>query len=222
MAIISYKHNLIIVRPPKTGSSSFHLSVVDSGILGEDDIYSGLNLMRNQGYVPTKGIYRHNTPQMLLDKKHITEEQLRSFKILTTIRQPISRYISAFFFSTKLRRKPNNLKTFKRLINKPNTAKRFVNSLGPCQSAYFKVDGKYLTNMLVVPTPKINECAKHLIDKYNGKYVEHDLKSDIKPEWAKPHYTEWLDQTHIDILEDILQKENEEYQYVMTNNQYKI
>jgi len=224
MAIISHKHKLIILRTPKTGSSSFHLSIVDSGILGKDDSYTGLNVMfqgERKGNYDAKKFYRHSTPTMLFKKELITEEELHSYTKIITIRNPIERYISSFFFTKKLRRKSSGLVILKKHI-KGRRAAQLDGSLGPRQSTFFKHDDEYLENMVVVPTPRIDDCVEHLIDKYNGKIIKHQLKSDIKPDWAKPHYTEWLEQEYIDIIENFLEKEIQEYQYVMANNQYKI
>ena len=219
MAIISHKHKLIIARPTKTGSSSFHASIVLSGMLGEQDMFSKLDVLSKLKHEPK--LYWHWTPHNILRRHYVTEDQFNEYEIITTIRHPLERYISAFFFMAHLRKSSNNINVFKNLIRSKGAAIHDT-KLGSKQSEYFKHNGEFIKNLIVVPTHKINVCVSDLINTYGGVYKEpQKLKTQMKPDWAKPHYSTWLSSADIKILKALLMEEIEIYYHVRANNEYQ-
>lgn len=188
-------------------------------MLGKGDFFSKLDVLSKLKFDPK--LYWHWTPHNMLRNRYVTEEQFNDYETITTIRHPIERYISAFFFVTYLRKSSNSITAFKHLIRSNKAAIHDV-SLGSKQSAYFKHHGEFIKNLTVVPTHRINECVLHLINRYGGVYKEHQqLKNQMKPDWAKPHYSTWLSVADIKILKALLMEEIEIYYHVRANNEYQ-
>jgi len=188
-------------------------------MLGEQDLFSKLDVLKHLPFTPK--LYWHWTPHNILRKRYVTEEQFNDYEIIATIRHPIERYISAFFFLTYLRKSSNSVNSFKALIRSKKAAIHDI-SLGSKQSEYFKHHGEFIKKLTVVPTHKINVCVLDLINTYGGTYKEpQQLKTQMKPEWAKPHYSTWLNSSDIKILKALLMEEIEIYYHVRANNEYQ-
>ncbi len=219
MTIISNDHKFIYTRPTKTGSSSTQTMIVNSGILGENDLFSKLGSLRFKNHDPN--LYHHWTPEQLKKYNYIDQNMIENYKFLVTINNPIDRYISAYTFFHTVNNFEHDLNSFKRLLRSKN-AYNFNIKLGKAQFEYFKIDNNWIPGLNVIPIDKINEYIQNFIKIYNGEYSEYNLKSKMKANWAKIHYSNWLNNSDITILKSVLEKELEEYYYVKNHFEYKV
>ncbi len=220
--IISKKNGFIFVRVLKTGSTSAHAMLINSGILGPNDIYSGY---RNNVFdkptasqnIPTsingkqireispydipKEIYvkgdgtfpmlGHLAPTEMVGLGLITEEELMKYTLIGGIREPIERFLSAWFFYCDLVKKPKTkqaiLSDFKKEISMPNTF------LGKSQKNYFEYNGKLLKNIRVIRQEDLNKELENVIHQYGGTISKFEtLKNHHRPAWSRQPYKDWL------------------------------
>lgn len=230
--IVSYENNFVFVRVLKVGSTSCQAMLVDSGILGEADIYTGYRNDVND--VPVSGknlpsltveqvrgvspyaipkdilvenqlfpLLGHLTPTEMVRLGIISETQLQNMTLVGVIREPIQRFISAWFFSCYLEKVPNNREA---LINKLETSCEVHTFLGKTQKNFFEYEGELVKNRLVWETKSLNESISHFVAENNGdisKFVSY--KSQYRPDWSKRPCSEWLPKRLIDKLEDYLE-----------------
>ncbi len=242
--IISKKNGFVFSRILKTGSTSAQAMFMSSGILGDDDIYSGYRnseadpkvsgrnipseinekkLREISPYRIPKKIYvkdatgpllGHVTPTEMVRLGLITEEELKKLTVIATVRDPIDRYISAWFFLCELLQLPKTkealIDNLKRKAELPNTF------LGKTQRNHFEYEGELLKNIEVIDYVNLNDKLDEIISRYGGSIPEYQsLRSSYRPSWSKEPYINWMPAEVIDTLQDLMKDDVEFY------NRYK-
>jgi hypothetical protein len=134
---ISHKYKLIFLRTPKTASSSLSEWFIKN-IPDPQAIYTPVEDSKTPGTLDQKIInkykinfkYYHFTIQDLVRENIITDQQARTYRVISVLREPIDRQKSLFYFYAKwkARGKPLDLKMYKALapngqfLGEPNSA----------------------------------------------------------------------------------------------------
>ena len=101
--IISYSNNFVVLRPPKTGSTSLVFYFFKSGLVAQQDLYSVDTQLEGKlgSFLPHKPKY--------LYPYHITFEELYNKKLVvsdmpcvSTIRNPIERVSSHYYYKKSI------------------------------------------------------------------------------------------------------------------------
>jgi len=233
--IISHKHKLIFVRPSKTGSSSAQATIVNSGILGPDDLYTGwrngvnetptqakgfkditcadirkispYNIPKNL-YVDESGPYPllgHLTPAEAVRLGVLTEQQLLDYKVISILRHPFERFLSAWFFGRKLQDLPNDIYSLEREIQY-NISEIINPYLGKWQIDYITYENQLLPNAEIIPYKHLNESLKRIIESFGGSVpeVEYKLKKQYRPDWSRNPYMNWMNINYVKYVDDFI------------------
>ncbi len=243
--IISKKHKFIFVRVLKTGSTSAQAMLINSGILGPDDIYSGYQKncrgkhSKGQNIPPTitasqirdislydidrdsqinkqirpndDGTYAllgHLTPTEMVRLDLLkTEKELMQYKIIGTVRDPIDRFVSAWFIYCDLVGMPKTIESLQTLFRKGQPTEDPVFSKS--QKNYFEYEGKLLKNIEVIDYTLLNERLTEIVGRYGGEISEFEsLESHHRPEWSKRvSYRQWLPPEIIAWLENVFSED---------------
>ncbi len=93
--IISHSHNFIFVRIPKNGSSTTQVLLADSGLACEGDIVTHVKGLK---FKPTLARMGHANFSQMIARGYITPNMLDGYEVVMTLRNPISRFKSAYMF----------------------------------------------------------------------------------------------------------------------------
>lgn len=203
--IISHKHKLIFVRPSKTGSSSAQATIVNSGMLGPEDLYTGWrngvletpteskgfnnitcsdirkvspHTIPKNLYVDESGPYPllgHLTPSEAVRLKVLTEEQLLEYKTISILRHPFERFLSAWFFGRKLQDLPNDIYSLEKQIQY-NISEITNPYLGKWQIDYITYENKILPNAELIPYEHLNDSLKIIIENCGGTISKNQYR----------------------------------------------
>ena len=238
--IISHKHKFVFSRPLKVGSSSSQAMLVESGILGDEDVYTGyrdsveapLTPFQNcpdltcaelrrlspypipplpvdeSGPMPLLG---HLTPTEMLLLGLITEDVLETYTFVSILREPIDRYLSAWFFEKKLQSQLNSFEALREDIENSHYPCTF---LGKTLKDYFTCKTLPLPNTHILHTETLTNDLTHFIRLYGGKVGEKWLKAGRVNSWAKTPYRDWLPAPLIKKLKKMMQEDFEFYYQV--------
>lgn len=238
--IISRTHRFIFTRPLKVGSSSAQAMFINSGILTDEDSYSGYRdsvdspttsfknvppltckdvrrvspypipaslLVDESGPLPLLG---HVTPTEMVRLGLISQDELDTYTFVSIIRNPISRYLSAWFFDKTLQGEDKILSELCDDIYAGYIPHSF---LGRGVQDYFTHEGKAIKNAVYLRTEALFEDINRFLEKFGYSVdQDHRLKANNKPEWACKHYSNYLPGKAIVTLHHILQSEIEFYQ----------
>lgn len=272
--IISFKHKFIYVSIPKIATTSAHAMFNDSGILGDQDIFTGYREDATGGTmakdVPPRNLpvmttdeigFIHERPvvghtfkgkvvytnptsvkftKIVLDKigpeayekmnqvnllKNLTLqeiincgiisiEELQSYQVYGFIRDPIERYISAFFFERYSMGLPATKQDLIGAVYALDHSYGPISFINRPYSLFFECQGKRYGQPLDYRDYKYH--MKRIIESYGGTFPESmpNLKGDIRPEWSRQPYKNWIPKDCLDTLGTIL---GEDIKYYLEN-----
>ena len=168
--------------------------------------------VKGDGRFPLLG---HSTPTEMVRLKFLSESDLKKFTTYGIVREPIDRFLSAWFFYCSLVDVPKTKEALEASLRKktefPNTF------LGKTQRNFFEYEGELLKNIHVIDFKNLNEELTKIIESYGGKINEYKkLKSHHRPDWAKQPYQEWLSSDLIAKLQDLMKVDVEFYNQYTT------
>lgn len=269
--IISFKHKFIYVSIPKIASTSAHAMFNDSGILGDEDVFTGyredsvggtlavdvqprnLPVMTTDeiGYIHERPVIGHTfkgkivytTPtsekftKIVLSKigpeayekmnqvnllKNLTLQeivncgimsidQLDTFKVYGFIRDPIERFISAYFFERHSMGMPTSKDDFIGAVYALDHYYGPISFINRPYKLFFECQGKQYGKPLDYRNYKYE--MKRIIESYGGKFptVLPTLKGDIRPEWSREPYKNWIPKDCLDTLNTVLEQDIQYY-----------
>lgn len=229
--IISHKNKFVFLRNNKTGSTSSHAMIVESGVLGKDDIHVGYRDSLDDDFTPFLNLpditcadvrrVNPNIPKDLLCDESgpmplaghlsatemvalglIGENQLDQYLFVSTIRNPIDRYLSAWFFGKNLVKIKPTLELLLRDIENRLIPVAF---LGKNQKQYFEINGKPLKNINIMRTESLTDDVIKFLAMFGGTIKEElVLKKDrVLSDWATLD-NNFLPEKHIKILRELM------------------
>lgn len=163
--------------------------------------------VKGDGRFPLLG---HSTPTEMVRLKFLSESDLKKFTTYGIVREPIDRFLSAWFFYCSLVQKPKTKEFLEETLrNKAEFPNTF---LGKTQRNFFEYEGELLKNIHVIDFKNLNEELTKIIESYGGKVAEYKrLKSHHRPDWAKRTHHEWLSNDLIAKLQDLMKEDVEFY-----------
>ena len=212
---VSHRYKLIFLRSPKTASSSLsefliknipdpsaiYTPVEDSNILGTLD-----------GNIVKKYIkdfkYYHLTIEDLIRENIVTEQQARTYKVISVLRDPVDRQKSFLYFYAKwkARGKPVDLALYKRLA--PNGTFRDEPNSSLVQSDFSKLGKEYIGQYWLYEN--INKCISDLMQELS-LVITHPLPNH-KSNFRKNKGDEIVFDAHcLDQLKTVFKKDFELY-----------
>jgi len=192
--IISHEHKFVFLRTYKTGSTSAEQMIVESGILGGQDYSVGFD-----------DNVTHSTADDLLVTGRIDQHIIDNYLFVMTVRHPVDRFLSSFFYHCFINKKTANLEHLKALIH---TQSNLGGYIGRPQSHYFRNGSENLNHVLAVDITNLNDGIEAFIESFGGTVKQpHELKKISLPMWANKDYETYLSESDICILFKKLESE---------------
>lgn len=147
--IISHRQKFAFFRPPKNGTTTATFFLRICGAFDEHDTLSG---MRPQGMAPSANLDQdeyvaeaHYTPKQAIDAGLITLDQLREYRSVAVLRNPVNRTLSALIHQSGRFCDPSYISL---IVN--NYEGDFSRLLEMRQSDWFYVDGELVLEPLLM------------------------------------------------------------------------
>lgn len=202
--IISHRHKFAFFRPPKTGTTTATFFLRICGAFDNNDIMSG---MHGNGLAPTTGLNQeeyvdeaHYTPTQAITAGLITLEQLREYRSVAILRDPVKRQLSALIHQTGRFCDPSYISMW---------VKKYDGDLSGIlqrpQSEWFYVDGELILEPLLMDNYEDNlrNIIKHvggidfpLIPSMNSRDVTRE--NYPMSEWLTPEFIEFVEDKYAD------------------------
>ncbi len=177
--IISRKNKFIFLRVSKTGSTTAHNMIYNSGILGVEDVISW---SRGMPEGTKNDINKHFAVDDLISVGLICKESVKDYSYIITVRHPVERFLSSYFYKSKFTGSATTLEHFKKLIRSKVDLPSYM---GRKQSDYFYDGSEKLQNVTAIDLSNINKGLDFVIKKYGGVTKHVHLNKQDKPDWYK-------------------------------------
>ena len=260
--LISYRHKFVFLHMPKIATTTSRLVLARSGLIGPDDVFSGINYeeggenaypqqglshITNYEYAtkiierpikavqPTGRIINEQdpwmlemlktltveevdtiimrrllaflTPQEMVNAGLLTSEQREEFKFYCVIRDPIQRYLSAFFHTQHGAGVEPTIEDMIKDIEETDVDYGFIRFM----NRTYKNTCTQGVDVLLYEN--FNDDMVKVIKGYGGN-IELPLpreKGNYRPDWSREPVSSWLPESTLNRLNLILQKDIEFY-----------
>jgi hypothetical protein len=156
--------------------------------------------------------FTHLTPAGLVEIGLISEDILQDYVIVTTLRDPVDKFISSWFYTQVRDKKDISLQILCNHINNISSKQGCKVCNYPIRE-YYIYKGEYLPKIKLLKTDTLFKDVAKFIKEIKGKSPkkEYKLKAGFEPDWAIGSSKTWMPNDELNKLKSFLRDEIQFY-----------